>query len=160
MFKTVRAQQHLSKFASHSTLRNSRCLSTLKNYGPNICEETFLIHPHLHAFFYCHSHHLFSRIMEQNGKRFWDLLQLSIRMTTCLSQLVWSVEICFLDMQARNTAAYCKERVWLCSQGWLKSACEWWMCQQMALIARVRTNECRTTLWRSWRIRKDLQDES
>jgi hypothetical protein len=88
---------------------------------------------------------------------FWTLSRLSVRMTTCLSISLKCREM-FLGHAARNTAVYCKERVWPCSQGWFESACEWWMCQQMALIARVRTNECRTTVWRYRRIRKDLQE--
>lgn len=105
-------------------------------------------------------HHVFARIMKQNEKRFWDLLRFSVRMATCLFHLVWSVEKCFLDIQPTILQLTAKGGFRLGSQVWFESACEWWMCQQMALIGRVRTNECRTTLWRNWRIRKDLQEES
>ena len=99
MFNTVLAQQHLSKFPSHSTLCSTRIYSNLQIYVPRICEEPFFIYPHLHAFFYWHIHHVLSRTIEQNEKRFWDILRLSVRMTTFLSQLVCTVEKCFLDMQ-------------------------------------------------------------
>jgi len=89
MFKTVLAQQHFSNFH----------LKHLDELWFKQLRRSILHSPSLSCAHLLKNHHVFARIMEQNEKRFWDLLRLNVRMTTCLPQLVWSVEKFFLNIQ-------------------------------------------------------------